>query len=242
MIPSSFRKRISRVKLRNLLATGIDVNWDKSISGFQPTEDGIVVSFTDGTNVHGSALATADGSGSKTRRLLMGDELGRLKQLCAHCLAVTLRLTPEKADPLRRIDPLLFQGSHPDTGAYLWYSALSTPEVNGSAEAGNPYYEVQLHISWLVKGPEEHVPETNAERLSKIKSLAPAGTGFEKTLRDTIDNIPEDTEVVDITLADWPTVPWNGLDGRVTLLGDAAHPMTMCKCAQTRTRLLARLR
>ena len=230
VIPPSFRRRVSRVKLRKLLTTGIDVNWAKSISGFKPTENGISVSFTDGTEVEGSVLAAADGSGSRIRQLLMGDELGRLNQLHAHYLAVTLRLTQEKVNRLRNIDPLLFQGSHPDTGYYMWYSTLSTTEVNGSSETKSPYYEAQLNVSWLVKGPEDNVPETNAGRLAKIKSLATAGTGFEKTLRETVEDIPEDTEVLDITLADWPTVPWHGFDGRVTLLGDAAHPMTMCKC------------
>ena len=74
---------MSRVRLRKLLTTGIDVNWAKSISGFKPTENGISISFTDGTVVEGSVLAAADGSGSKIRQLLMGKELGRLNELPA---------------------------------------------------------------------------------------------------------------------------------------------------------------
>lgn len=231
-IPPNFRRRVSRAKLQKLLTTDIDVNWAKSVSDFQPTESGILVTFTDGTKIHGSALAAADGSGSKVRRLLMGDERGCLNQLNVHCLAVTLRLTPEKVEPLRKIDPLLFQGCHPDTGYYMWYSTLSTPEVNTTANTESPYYEAQLDFSWLVGSPNDKVPEANAECLAKIKSLATAGTGFEKTLRKTIEDIPENTKVFNINLADWPTVPWHGFGGRVTLLGDAAHPMTMCKSSQ----------
>ncbi|OQV06761.1 hypothetical protein CLAIMM_11288 [Cladophialophora immunda] len=226
VIPPAFRRRVSRIKLRKLLTTGIDVHWGKSISGFRPTESGISVSLTDGTEIQGSLLAAADGSGSKIRQLLMGDELGCLNQLPAHYLAVELRRTQDEVSGLRGIDPLLFQGSHPETGYYMWYSTLSTPEVNGSSETTSPYYEAQINVSWLIRGPGDHMPETNAGKLAKFKSLATAGTGFEKTLRELIENIP-DTQVFDISLADRPTVPWHGLGGRVTMLGDAANPMTM---------------
>ena len=30
-------------------------------------------------------------------------------------------------------------------------------------------------------------------------------------------------------LAEWPTVPWNNRNGRITMAGDAAHPMTYRK-------------
>jgi 2-polyprenyl-6-methoxyphenol hydroxylase-like FAD-dependent oxidoreductase len=230
IIPPSFRRRINRLKLRKLLTKGIDVNWSKSISGFRPTENGVSVSFTDGTEVEGSMLVAADGSRSKTRRLLMGEEPGRLNQLPVNFMGVTVQLKEDKAKLLRDIDPLLFQGSHPDTGYYMWYSTLSTPEVNGSSVTDNPHYEAQLNVSWLVKGSEDAVPVTNAERLAKMKAMARAGTGFEKTLRETIEDIPEGTEVLEIKLADWPSVQWPTFDGRVTLLGDAAHAMTMCEC------------
>jgi 2-polyprenyl-6-methoxyphenol hydroxylase-like FAD-dependent oxidoreductase len=229
VIPPSFRRRISRLKLRKLLTTGIDINWGKSISGFKPTTNGISLSFADGTAIEGSVLVAADGSGSKTRHLLVGEEQGRLNQLPANFMGVTVRLTEDKARPLREIDPLLFQGSHPDTRYFLWYSTLSTPEVNGSYKTDNSYYEAQLNVSWLVTGPEDAVPVTSAERLAKMKAMARAGTGFEKTLRETIEEIPEGTEVLEIKLADWPTVQWPNLGGRVTLLGDAAHAMTMCE-------------
>ena len=219
---------MSRVRLRKLLMTGIDVNWGKTVSGFKPVENGISVSFTDGTEVQGSLLAAADGSGSKIRQLLVGKELGRLNHLPAHFLAVTVRLAEEKVIRLPGLDSSKLQGSHPDTGYYMWYSILSTPEVNGSSRTDSPFYEAQFDFSWLVHGPEDDMPPTNAGRLAKIKSLASAGTGFQKTLRDAVESIPDDTEVLEFNLSDWPIVPWHGFDGRVTLLGDAAHPMTMC--------------
>ncbi|KAK3326977.1 FAD binding domain-containing protein [Cercophora scortea] len=225
-IPPGARWRVSRGKLRELLARGIDVKWGKSISDFQPTNHGISVSFSDGTKIEGSVLAAADGGRSKARRLLLGDDQGSINPLPVSCLAFNLRLTSEKAAMLLAIDPLLFQGNHPGTGTYVFFALLSTPERNGSSETDSLHFEVQLEVSWLLNGPEDEVPKNNAERLAKIKALATAGTGFITALRETIEDIPDDATVLHIRVADWPTVPWNGLDGRVTLLGDAAHPMT----------------
>ena len=236
IIPSNRRRRVNRGKLRECLAQGIDIQWTKSVSAFQPTQDGILVSFTDGTQVEGSVLAAADGSGSKVRQLLVGGELGRLNQLPVGKLGVTLRLSEDRVNQLRAIDHMLFQGCHPDTGCYMFYSTFSTPERNGSAETECPYYESQFDISWIVRGPEDEVPSTNAERLAKIKQFATAGTGFHQILRDIALSIPQDTQVFKIALADWPPIPWQGFDGRVTLLGDAAHPMAMCKSPRTTNR------
>ena len=147
---------------------------------------------------------------------------------------MTLRLSEDQVARLlpSTDEQLLFQGCHPDTRCYAFYSILSTPQVNGSAETGNPYYEAQLDFNWPINCPEDDdvVPETSAERLAKIKRFATAGTGFYQPLRDIVLSIPQDTQVLPVALADWPTVPWPNLDGRVTLLGDAAHPMAMCEC------------
>jgi len=148
---------------------------------------------------------------------------------------MTLRLSEDQVTRLLPAtdEQLLFQGCHPDTGCYAFYSTLSTPQVNGSAETGNPYYEAQLDFNWPINCPEDDddvVPETSAERLAKIKRFATAGTGFYQPLRDIVLSIPQDAKVLPVALADWPTVPWPNLDGRVPLLGNAAHPMAMCEC------------
>lgn len=136
----------------------------------------------------------------------------------------TVRLTEEKFN--RLYDPVLFQGSHHGTRYYMFYSTLSWPDVNGSSKTDTPYYEGQLDISWMSENYGDGVPATDTERITRIKSIA---TGFHSRSQDLIEGISHDAKVVKIDLNDWPTEPWDGLGGRVTLLGDAAHPMTMCK-------------
>ncbi|KAJ6588010.1 FAD binding domain-containing protein [Mycena capillaripes] len=231
-IPPAPRRRVSRVRLHRLLAQGLEdhVRWGKAFVGFVEDTDGggVTAEFADGSRERGCMLIGADGSASRVRGLLVGEEEGRLQPVGANFVGVTVRLGEEEVVPLREIDPLLFQGSHPDTGYFMWFSILSTPEVNCSGDGGGkPYYEGQINVSWLAKGEEDVVPAGNEKRLTRMKEAARAGTGFHRTLRDTIEAIPEGTRVVEVKLADWPTKQWAPCDGRITLVGDAAHAMTM---------------
>jgi 2-polyprenyl-6-methoxyphenol hydroxylase-like FAD-dependent oxidoreductase len=210
---------------------GINVQWNKSIAAFESTPSGVKVVFEDGTNTEGRLLVGADGSTSKVRRILC-PETGFLYQLPIRFLGATVRLTPAEMAPLRALDPLLFQGCHPETSTYLWFATLDTPEVNGS-RGDSEYYSAQLNISWPVKSPADEVPATNVEKLQKMKDLADV---FEPRLKKAVQNIPEGTEIVEIKLADWPCLKWP-FDGKATLLGDAAHAMTMCECDCSQVRL-----
>ncbi|KAL4931370.1 FAD-dependent oxidoreductase [Aspergillus undulatus] len=120
------------------------------------------------------------------------------------------------------MDPLLFQSYHPDTGVYFWFSVLDAPgsaareDKDDDKDRGQDgKYKVQLGISWPVCDLEKD--------------------------QEVIQSIPNDTEVVEVTLADWEGPEssgedggadgggWDNRNGRVTLIGDAAHAMTICR-------------
>ncbi|KAI1175757.1 FAD/NAD(P)-binding domain-containing protein [Nemania sp. FL0916] len=227
IIPPSPRKRISRAKFQALLRQDLDITWGKHLSSISPDAngDGVTITFADATQAHGSMLVSADGSNSKTRSLLLGPAAA-LHRLPARLMGVTVDLSEQQMQPLLSIDPLLFQGSHPQSGYFVYFSVLSTPDANGSAVLERPYYQVQINLSWLMKTPENEVPVSNSERLAKMKEMARADSGFHPILRRVFEEIPGGTEVLEIKLADWPTLEWEG-KGRVTLIGDAAHAMTM---------------
>ncbi|GAP85393.2 putative fad-binding domain-containing protein [Rosellinia necatrix] len=225
VIPPSPRKRVSRLGFRKLLAEGLDIRWGKALSSFAPSADGngIVVQFADGTSAHGAMLIAADGGRSRTRALLLG-EAGALQPLPVRFIGVTATLDEEEMAPLRAIDPLLFKGTHPRTNHFLWFSVLSTPETNGTAGSARPHYEAQINLSWpAAAGPEGEVPRTDPERLARMRGAA---RGFHEVLRRAIERVPDGTVVREIKIADWPPVEWQA-GGLVTMLGDAAHPMTM---------------
>ncbi|OAA57731.1 FAD dependent oxidoreductase [Cordyceps fumosorosea ARSEF 2679] len=230
-IPPNRRRRVNREKLRKLLLQGVaeHVRWGKRLDAIDVAASdngGVRASFSDGTSADGSILVGIEGSGSRTRKFLLPDAY-RNYQLPARLLGATLTLSAADAEPLLRIDPLLFQGCHPTTGNYLWISLLDSPEINGTLGGGpdRETYSFQVIQSRLARTPaDELVPAADAERVAIMKRRA---AEFHPTLRDVVHRLPEDAEVMEILLQDWPCQPWDSHGGRVTLAGDAAHAMTM---------------
>ncbi|KFY21257.1 hypothetical protein V491_03043 [Pseudogymnoascus sp. VKM F-3775] len=71
------------------------------------------------------------------------------------------------------------------------------------------------------------MPASNEERLEWMKSIA---KGCAEPFPSLVFDISTDTEVREIILEDWPPLVTGGRDNRngtVTLVGDAAHAMTM---------------
>ncbi len=73
-------------------------------------------------------------------------------------------------------------------------------------------------------------PELNWQKLEWMKSIA---SGWKEPFRGLVEDIPQSTEIKVINLEDWVPgsggMTWDNRGGRVTLVGDAAHAMTMCK-------------
>ncbi|KAL6365704.1 hypothetical protein LRP88_01705 [Fusarium phalaenopsidis] len=225
LIPPGDRRRVNREKLRNVLLKSVSdqVMWSKRLTSIRDKDDGVVAMFDDGTQAEGSLIVGVEGSNSSTRKFL-APESYRNVRLPIRFTGAALDLTPEQVKPLKDIDPLLFQGCHPVTGTFFWFSMLETPKVNGTAGTGDEHYRVQVMISWPMKTPDDEVGVTDTERLANMKRRA---TEFNPVLRDVVHRIPEGSEVIEIVLQDWPCPHWDNHHGKITLAGDAAHAMTM---------------
>ncbi|KAL3483464.1 hypothetical protein BJX62DRAFT_249460 [Aspergillus germanicus] len=227
-IPPSVRWRVNREKMRRALLVGIEeyVHWGKRVDGVDVQEDGVRLIFGDDQDgeeggedfVPGKLVVGIEGSRSTIRRFLRPDAY-RNAQLPVRFTGVAVDLTPEEAAPLRAMDPLLFQGCHPSTGVFFWFSILETPATNPSG-----MYRVQINMSWRVESAEDEVAESDEGRLANMKKRA---AGFAPFLLEAVQRIPEGTPVLEITLADWECLLWDNRGGRVTLAGDAAHAMVM---------------
>lgn len=85
---------------------------------------------------------------------------------------------------------------------------------------------VQIVVSW----PESKgidIPDGNAERIALMKQLT---QDWAEPFRGLVHNISDNAEVTAITMQDWfPTARREQGHGRIVLMGDAAHTMTMCE-------------
>ncbi|KAJ5563787.1 hypothetical protein N7513_000029 [Penicillium frequentans] len=226
-IPPSRRWRVNREKMRKALLQGIEehVHWGRRVVGLHVPQEKVKVQlvFEDDTTVTGRMIVGVEGSRSMVRQILRPDAFDNTL-LPIRFTGVAVDLTPAEIKPLREMDPLLFQGCHPPTGAFFWFSMLETPQGNGTAGSESERYRAQICMSWPVHGPTDEVAATDEARLVNMKRRA---QGFVPFLKEAIDRIPTETSVTEIKLADWECLPWDNHGGRVTLAGDAAHAMTM---------------
>lgn len=74
--------------------------------------------------------------------------------------------------------------------------------------------------SW--PGKAEQYPDNE----TRLAALRKATEDFCEPYRSATLWIPEGTRVSNNGTHYWVTIPWDNHDGRVTLAGDAAHPMT----------------
>jgi hypothetical protein len=81
-------------------------------------------------------------------------------------------------------------------------------------------WKFQVVTSWL--GKQDDSLDT-AGRLAQVKEKA---STMCEPFRSAVLWMPDDTKITYDTMAYWVTAPWDNHDGRVTLAGDAAHPMT----------------
>lgn len=226
-IPPNERRRVNREKFRKALHEGVKdhIHWGKKLKDIKTASngDGIAACFEDGSSVSGAILIGAEGSNSQTRHYV-APETYRNIPIPVRFLGVALEMSPDQAKTFRDIDPLLFQGCHPETGNYLWVSMMSTPEANGSQGTDHEYYLVQINMSWIKHESSATKEDSHALRLEEMKCRA---EGFHPLLRDAIHSIPDGTPVMEVDMKDWPCLPWDNKDGRVTLVGDSAHAMCM---------------
>ncbi|KAI1098461.1 FAD/NAD(P)-binding domain-containing protein [Jackrogersella minutella] len=218
--PSKNRLRLHRKKLRDILVDGVNIQEGKKLVSVEEIDGGVRAHFEDGTFADGTLLIGADGIHSSVRAHVLPDDYA-LTPLSINLIGVIRHLTPEQAAPVRALDPLLFQGLHPKTGNFLWYSTHdSFQEPDGRYS-----YDAQVIVSWVVKDPiSDAIPETNNSRVEMMKRRA---SNFAEPLRSIVVDIPTDVDTTAIKLADFPCREWDNRGGRVTLAGDSAHAMTM---------------
>ncbi|KAK5130347.1 hypothetical protein LTR08_002187 [Meristemomyces frigidus] len=200
-MPEPQHMRFNRSRMRAFCAQGIDVQYGKKVSSIVPSENGktVTVSFADGSSVTGSLLVGADGTNSKVRHLLLGEEkaVAQTASTPDEPFVFTNHTVQypkaEQALFLRQLHPTFYVGLHPD-GAFFWLFSC----WRGEAPAN----------------PRNALPELKAWTSKLVDPW-----------KSAIEWLPDNEAVETQKIAYWDPVERDNWGGRVTLAGDAAHPM-----------------
>ena len=216
--------RFRRDKLRKLLLEGIDVRWGKSLSDIEYSEDGtsVTASFADGTQDTGSLLIGADGPHSAVRNHLLGPERAEVVPIDYATTFCFSKHTREHALFLRaKPHHSLYQTAPHPSGNLGWLS------LHDGDDPEHPENWTFFHyISY--PEPRDYVnTKTKAEHLAYQRQLA---SHFTDPFRSVFEWMPDDSQVWYSKLRQWDPSElehqWDNRNGRVTIAGDAAHPMT----------------
>ena len=220
-VPYKKGLRVPRSKMRKLCGEGIEVQYGKHLSEieFRQNEQGVTATFTDGTTVFGTILIGADGARSRTREVALGsvEKAATTAFPIWHMNLTVCYGDAEKARFVRSEFPTSFLALS-DRSFHAFQSISSMPDGPDHPETW------VFHHAMAWQGEAKH-ELSYAERLAIIKEKA---AGLAEPARSAFLWIPEGTQVHKADISYWITEPWDNRLGRLTLLGDAAHPMPPC--------------
>lgn len=218
--------RLRRSKIRALLSEEVDVKWGKSITDLTYSEDGQTVTahFADGSQDTGSILVGTDGPHSATRLILVGAEAGKCTPIDFAATMCFNKLSRDQALFLRS-DPHhpLFQCAPNPAGTFAWLGLHDAPDPS------DPETWVFFHyISFPEPRHQIRKDKSAAEHIAHQKELA---REYADPFKSAFEWLADDSPTAWYgKLQHWdpgdPEHQWDNRGGRVTLAGDAAHPMT----------------
>ena len=220
-----------RSELRNLLADGIKIEWNKRLISFEEQGDQVIAQFEDGSTVKGDFLVGCDGGASTIRELLPSvyhGGLGPIPQvvdLNSAVFTAQIDRSPEweKLLPLNKTGMVLFLGSGSN---YIGVCFSERADRSPTVFWGITEKIVDRNDPWLQFDSGLESRKRILEHCKEVMNNDP--------WHDTLKKLVNETQAEGI-LAPWilrttqfPAEPNQFplvASGRVTLLGDSAHAM-----------------
>ncbi|GIZ38812.1 hypothetical protein CKM354_000221300 [Cercospora kikuchii] len=214
--------RVSRRKFRALLAEGLDIQYNHRLTDITEQDNGhIQATFSNGQKAIGTLIIGADGANSTLRTLAFSSSpTASAIRLPYGGINTTIQYpTSSIAKHIRsHLSPLMAIGVHP-RGYWLWLSIQSVPDPKDPST-----WTFQLQWTWPLSNPTLAMNEPN---LKTLKAEAAAIT-FAEPFKTAWTAIPDDSPIPINRISAWEPIPipneaWNG---KIALVGDAAHAMS----------------
>jgi len=199
-------KLIYREDLRRALLTNIDVQWNKRFTSYKILDDGIEANFEDGTSVQGTILIGCDGAKSLVRAQLIPE----FQRNDLHI--VNTGGTVEQNDDMKKIQQLTKD------------SLVRIVGKQGHSLLILPFRQLWM---WALSWPENEDHEQR--NISTVQLIDKARRHFNNDeIVRLIERSSPSTYIGPFRMHSAPCLKSNPFpnNSRVTLLGDAAHPMT----------------
>ncbi|RGP79897.1 hypothetical protein FLONG3_1968 [Fusarium longipes] len=223
--PEGSRIRVTRQGLRDVLATDINVEWNKALKGVMSTDESVTAIFEDDSTATGCLLVACDGSHSRARRALFPDL--KLYDIPVRMLGIKLELSPERAKPIRDLDPFFMHSTHSTNNMFVFMSMLDAP---GNHQDETHPYVLQMCVSWPYRPgffgrdlPIE-IPESVEEQKRLIHDFAKT---WAEPWQSLALGVTVNSDIKGLKLQDLPPPVDLRTTGRAVLMGDALHAMAM---------------
>ncbi|KAK2035316.1 putative monooxygenase [Colletotrichum zoysiae] len=205
-------RRVSRLRLRKVLADGVDIQWGKYLERIMPGKTSVELVFRDGAKFDADHVLGTDGASSKVRELLMGVEVAKPVPSgfsIANCVC--------KYGDADKVNTII--GAHSVLALMIGSKNMA---ACGVSSVDDPKDVSTWETLWS-KVWRGHSPSLQGQEA--IDYATKDLEGICEPFRSTLEWTPRDSACFLGEMKYWLPSPWETHDGRVTLAGDAAHPM-----------------
>ncbi|KAG7150936.1 FAD-dependent monooxygenase like protein [Verticillium longisporum] len=143
------RIRVTRERLRQLIAEDIPIEWSRAFSSFEEQGERVIVKFDDGSEATGRIVVGCDGSTSRVRRAVFPEQY-KGYHLPIRVLGFTAKYTAQEIAPMKTLDPFFLQATSSQDNNFMYFSILdapgNTPQSNKADSVS--MYTGQVVVSW----------------------------------------------------------------------------------------------
>ncbi|KAK0382863.1 hypothetical protein NLU13_8779 [Sarocladium strictum] len=209
--PPGVINRLLRHKFRKLLSTGVHICWNQEVGSVKADDDGVIITFDNGSTTTADVVVGADGPRSRMREILLGEDKARCVQSDFVCGYTSTVLGREKAE-------LALQAHPAWTMAYseMGVCALGVDDAKDPDDTSTWTF----NITRIWRGESPKIEGDEAVRIIKENTAA-----FCEPFKSAAEALSHGSSAFVRSLTYWRTIPWPNHGGRITLAGDAAHAM-----------------